>query len=212
MRESQKASKSGRFAEILVNQNNKIEYSDYKVRNWSMNDIDSKKCNDIMALLCDSECEKLNRIGSSIICYFQNSNNSLIEIILRQIDGEKLSQPLEKNKLQYAKKSLYSGEIVRMFGNYYLIGYFIDDVNIDELFTVAVYRLDSLNNLEELYEYKTNNELFEKSFPEYLSYYMNSTKYICFWYLSMLIEATLIFYLANRGKTGDGSKPLKKSE
>ena len=198
MRESQKASNAGSFADILVNQNSKIEYSDYKVRNWSMNDVDSKKCKDIKELLCDAKCEKMNRFSSSIICYFQNSNNSITELVLSHIDGEKLTQPLKKNNLKKASSSLYSGEIVRIFGGYYLIGYFIDDVNVDELFTVAVYRLDKSNYLEELFKYKTNNELFEKSFPEYLSYYINSTKYICFWYLSMLIEVTLIFYLVNR--------------
>ena len=82
---------------------------------------------------------------------------------------------------------------------------------MDDLFTIAVYDIENIEgSLEKIDNLKTDNELFEKSFPEYLSYYMNSTQYIFYWYLSMLIESFLIFYLVNRqknktGKTGDGS-------
>lgn len=193
MRTSEKALESGCFNEVLVNQNKYINYTNYKVRNWCDFDLDSNKSSAVMELLYDAKCEKMSPFFTSLVCFFQNSSNSITEIVLRYVDGKELTIPLKKIYLQKTINSLYSGEIVKLFGDYYLIGYFIDGVNIDELFTVAVYRLESSNNLEELYEYKTNNDLYEKSFPEYLSFYINDPLYVCIWYFSVLIESLLIY-------------------
>ena len=193
MRTSEKATESGRFNEVLVNQNNYVDYSDYNVRNWSDSYLDSAQNSVIMQLLNDVECEKVSPFYSSLVCYFQNSRNSITEIVLRSVDGNELQIPLKKDYLKKTVDSLYSGEIVELFGDFYLIGYFIDGVNIDDLFTVAVYKLDGTNDLDDLYEYKTNNDLYEKSFPEYLSYYINNPVYVGIWCFSILAESLLIF-------------------
>ena len=214
MRCSKVARDFGGFFEVLDNDNPNIEYYDYSMRNWSKQNIDFKNSKEILDELQNIECRKLSRFFSSIICFLQNKNNSTIEIVLKQIDAKIIETPLEKTQLEMISGSVYSCEIVKMFNQYFLICYFIDSVEVDDLFTIAVYAVETIEgSKEKLDGLKSDNELFEKRFPEYLSYYMNSIQCICFWYLSMVIETFLIFYLVGKtrsirgrfGKTEDSS-------
>lgn len=200
MRLSSIAPDNLQFSETIVGINEDISYSDYIVENWTEEELPPNTTEVVLGTLENIRCTKLNKFYSCVICWCQTSRNSISQISLDRINDVTLSYPISKEALSGAIGSAFSCDVIKIFNSYFAITYFIDDVEVEGLFTTSVYKLDVTEDIETIEEFKSNNELYEREFPEYLSYYYSSPALICLSFLLMIIETAAIVCIVTRYK------------
>lgn len=207
LRQSNISIDNGTFSQVMVNENKSIIYEDYTLKNWTSNKLGQNKINEVMIELKDVNCRKLNKSYANLVCYLQSKSNSIAEIKISSIYGDKLDYPISKEYMSKICKSGFSCEIVKLSGKHFFIIRFIDGLEPENLFTTSVYKAELEEEQIHIIEsMKQSNELYKRNYPETFTHYFSTPKLIVLSIILMLIEVFVIVYLMEKL-----SKRYKKS-
>lgn len=185
----------GSFSDILIGENTNIDYNDYFVQNWTEGGIAKENSKEILQIISDIRCEKLNKFYCCLVCWAQTSYNSISEIELQSISGKDIEYPINKDTLTKLTGSVFCCDIVKIFNQYYIITRSIDGTGIDDAFTKSVYKMDTDESVGRIELYKTQNELYKRSFPGELYHYYSSPVLIILSFIVMFFEAFIVFLI-----------------
>ena len=212
LRQSNISLDNGTFSQVMVNENKSIIYEDYTLKNWTSNKLEQNGINEVMIELKDVNCRKLNKSYANFVCYLQSKINSIAEIEIGSIFGDKIDYPISKDYMSKICKSGFSCEIVKLGGKVFFIIRFIDGLEPENLFTTSVYEVELKEEQIHIIEsMKQSNELYKRNYPETFTHYYSTPKLIILSIIFIFIEVFMIVYLMgklskrHKSKTGDGS-------
>lgn len=202
--------------QAVIGPANRVTMSDFIIWNWAKNPDDGVSASKLPKEIITKEVSKCSKAETVLVCMFENRCNA--KVCLRKTDYSEENMKFCTNSAKY----------VELFSKSYLLLECSDESEDDP--TRLVYVLyefeDDMSALFD--EFETSKEYYYKTFPlELVELSLDYGKMICLVGVSVIVfiilfilNGKLIDVLIrlrgqnNKGKkqTGDGLKPLKKSD
>ena len=194
------------ISRVVLQNNDFVKLSDYKLLNWEYGD-NKEEADEVLDILSKSEYMVVDKPEQVVIRFLQNRFNSLTQIWLEPDNYQKFDYEWRKN----AESASMSVEVVKFFGEYYLIGDYLlaDSVSEDNKVGdsgVMVYKALSPDKINEIDEHKGLNSFFDSysfypiDLSPFVSTLFGKILNITFVFLETYIVYILIKCISNRVK------------
>ncbi len=148
------------ISQVILQNNDFVKLSDYKLLDWEYGDS-KEDADEVMNILSKSEYMVVDKPEQVVIRFLQNRFNSVIQIWLEPDNYLKYNYEWREQ----AECVSASVEVVKIFGEYYLIGDYLiaDSVGEDNKLgdsAVMVYKALSPDKINDVYEHKGSNPYY----------------------------------------------------